>query len=60
MKTAMLLALGLALAHPAHTPVFAQMHDTVILGTATPSGGFPVFGTAFVETINRADASLRI
>jgi TRAP transporter TAXI family solute receptor len=32
--------------------------DIVILGTATPGGGFPVYGRAVAETINEADASL--
>jgi TRAP transporter TAXI family solute receptor len=32
--------------------------DTVILGTATPGGGFPVYGQAVAETINEADPSL--
>ena len=31
---------------------------TVTLGTATPGGGFPVYGAAVVETVNAADASL--
>ncbi len=30
----------------------------VILGTATPGGGFPVYGAAVVEVVNAADASL--
>ena len=33
---------------------------TVILGTATPGGGFPVYGAALVETVNAADASLTL
>ena len=33
---------------------------TVILGTATPGGGFPVYGAAVVETVNAADASLNV
>jgi TRAP transporter TAXI family solute receptor len=32
--------------------------DTVILGTATPGGGFPVYGQALAETINEADSSV--
>jgi TRAP transporter TAXI family solute receptor len=31
---------------------------TVILGTATPGGGFPVYGQAVADTINEADPSL--
>ena len=30
----------------------------IILGTATPGGGFPVYGAAVVEVVNAADASL--
>src|SRR2546430_5465559 len=32
----------------------------VILGTATPGGGFPVYGAAVAETINAIDPSLAI
>jgi len=32
----------------------------VILGTATPGGGFPVYGEAVAETINAVDHSLRV
>jgi uncharacterized protein len=35
-----------------------QNKTTVILGTATPGGGFPVYGDAVVATVNSADASL--
>jgi len=33
---------------------------TVILGTATPGGGFPVYGQAVAETINETDPSLSV
>lgn len=33
---------------------------TLRLGTATPGGGFPVYGAAFVEGLSRADPGLRI
>jgi hypothetical protein len=33
---------------------------TVILGTATPGGGFPVYGQAVADTINEADPSLSV
>lgn len=33
---------------------------TVILGTATPGGGFPVYGAAVVEIVNAADAALSL
>jgi len=32
----------------------------VTLGTATPGGGFPVYGQAVAETINATDPSLRV
>jgi hypothetical protein len=33
---------------------------TVILGTATPGGGFPVYGDAVVEIVNAADTSIAL
>jgi len=33
---------------------------SLVLGTATPGGGFPVFGAAFTEVINAAEPRLRI
>jgi TRAP transporter TAXI family solute receptor len=33
---------------------------TVVLGTATPGGGFPVYGEAFAATVNEQDPTLRI
>jgi len=37
---------------------FAQ--QTLVLGTATPGGGFPVFGEAFAAIINAREPALRI
>jgi uncharacterized protein len=34
--------------------------DVVVLGTATPGGGFPVYGDAAAATINEADESLDV
>jgi uncharacterized protein len=34
--------------------------QTIILGTATPGGGFPVYGAAFVETVHANDPMLKI
>jgi uncharacterized protein len=34
--------------------------DTVTLGTATPGGGFPVYGQAVAETITETDATLKV
>jgi len=33
---------------------------SVSLGTATPGGGFPLYGSAFAETINAGDPSLSV
>ena len=33
---------------------------TITLGTATPGGGFPVYGEAFVDAINALDPALEI
>ena len=38
----------------------AIQKTTISLGTATPGGGFPVYGKAFSEAINEADATLSI
>ena len=32
----------------------------LVLGTATPGGGFPVYGDAFAEVVNAAEPRLRI
>src|SRR5262245_10905509 len=40
---------------------YAQAEPRVVtLGTATPGGGFPVYGQAVAETINTTDPSLRV
>ena len=33
---------------------------TLILGTATPGGGFPLYGDAFAEMVNAQEPQLRI
>ena len=38
----------------------AQERTVVSLGTATPGGGFPVYGAAFSETINQTDPTLHV
>ena len=38
----------------------AQEKTVVIHGTATPGGGFPVYGDAFAATINETDATLSV
>src|SRR5215470_15534722 len=44
------VAVGAALADP----------RVVVLGTATPGGGFPVYGQAVADTINEMDAGIRV
>lgn len=38
----------------------AQEKTTVVLGTATPGGGFPLYGAAIAEAINEADPTLNV
>jgi hypothetical protein len=38
----------------------AIQKTTISLGTATPGGGFPLYGNAFAEIMNTADATLSI
>ena len=38
----------------------AMTKTTISLGTATPGGGFPVYGNAFAEVMNAADPTLSI
>jgi TRAP transporter TAXI family solute receptor len=38
----------------------AIQKTTISLGTATPGGGFPLYGNAFAEAINEADPTLAI
>ena len=56
MRRALSLALVLALVVPA----LAQERVVVTLGTATPGGGFPVYGDAVAETINVMDPALEV
>lgn len=39
---------------------FTMAQDLVVLGTATPGGGFPVYGAAFAESVNAAEPTLRV
>ena len=34
--------------------------DVILLGTATPGGGFPVYGAAFADAVNKTDPSLDV
>jgi TRAP transporter TAXI family solute receptor len=38
----------------------AGQRDVVVLGTATPGGGFPFYGAALAATINEIDSSLAV
>jgi uncharacterized protein len=38
----------------------AQQKTVVVLGTATPGGGFPVYGTAYSSTLNEMDPTLSV
>ncbi len=38
----------------------AGQRDVVVLGTATPGGGFPLYGAALAATINEIDSSLAV
>ena len=51
------VVLGVAVA--AALPAKAQPVK-ITLGTATPGGGFPVYGAAFVDGVRRIDPSLEI
>ena len=50
------LVAGLVMTLMAH----AQPQSTVILGTATPGGGFPVYGEAFAKIINESGTGLLV
>lgn len=38
----------------------AQQKTVVVLGTATPGGGFPVYGAAYSTTLNEMDSTLSV
>ncbi len=53
-------ALLLALSGTTVMIASAQPRTTISLGTATPGGGFPLYGGAFADTINATDPSLAV
>ena len=53
-----LLLTGSAVAQQGGDQVISK--TTITLGTATPGGGFPVYGNAFAEIINQIDPTLSI
>jgi TRAP transporter TAXI family solute receptor len=60
LVSAALLANSLSSPAAAQTGGNAISSSTISLGTATPGGGFPLYGNAFAEVMNAADASLTI
>ncbi len=54
MKGLLLLALF------AMSSASAQQRTPVVLGTATPGGGFPVYGEAFAEAVNAQEPALEV
>src|SRR4051794_23913640 len=58
-----LLLAGAAMAQPVANPQQggqAISKTNISLGTATPGGGFPLYGAAFAEVLNQADPSILI
>ncbi|HUL01260.1 MAG TPA: TAXI family TRAP transporter solute-binding subunit [Nitrospirota bacterium] len=55
-----LLLIALAALMTTNKLSFAQAKDIVILGTATPGGGFPVYGEVFAEAVNQGDPTLLV
>lgn len=58
--TPTILSIAAALLVAAAGTVRAQERTTVVLGTATPGGGFPVYGEAIARTINEIDPTLSV
>jgi TRAP transporter TAXI family solute receptor len=57
---AAVLALATAIATTMSTPGSTQDSIKLRLGTATPGGGFPVYGAAFIGAVAEADPGLAI
>lgn len=58
LKAACAIIVATALLHGG--AMQAQQQTTIVLGTATPGGGFPLYGAAFADTINETDPALRV
>jgi uncharacterized protein len=60
LRTMCLTAMGCLMMRSTHAtePVGENAPVTITLGTATPGGGFPVYGDAFVAAIRAADPTL--
>src|ERR1700744_3159682 len=57
---ALLLAGGGAAQDGSKTISDPNLKTTIGFGTATPGGGFPLYGNAFAEVMNQADPTLSI
>jgi TRAP transporter TAXI family solute receptor len=60
MKTICLLGTVIAFVSIAAGPMVAQQKTVIVLGTATPGGGFPLYSAAVADTINETDPSFTI
>lgn len=59
-RRSLLVAGLLATFAPGLVRAGAEDKITLVLGTATPGGGFPLYGAAFAEVVNEADRSLLV
>ncbi len=61
-KLASIVCVGLLLAagHAAAQEGGKTIKTDISLGTATPGGGFPLYGNAFAEAMNAADPTISI
>jgi uncharacterized protein len=59
MKIA-ILSLMMAASVVTGSAVMAQQKTSVVLGTATPGGGFPLYGDAVTAVVNEVDPSLSV
>ncbi len=60
MRSLMLASLPPLLAMSLTFGAKAAEKTTVVLGTATPGGGFPIYGQAVADCINETDATLEV
>ena len=60
MRSLVLASLPSILAMSVAFGAEATNKTVVVLGTATPGGGFPVYGQALAESVNEADATLEV
>ena len=59
-RMSVFVLVSLALSLLTSSAAFSQDRDILILGTATPGGGFPVYGEALAEALNQVDPSLEV